>query len=114
MVRGTRGPATSVRAVAGTIFAAALLMGMLAGPAQGHATATPKQAKTHMNHSVADYKPKSGFVGVDTFVYVANDEVVDSAPAEVTVDVAADQAPTAYPKSIATDEDRSVGITVTG
>lgn len=61
------------------------------------------------------YTANAGYVGPDSFTYVANDGTVDSAPATVSITVnAANTAPVADPQSVSTNEDTALPITLTG
>jgi hypothetical protein len=60
------------------------------------------------------YTPATGYLGPDHFTFKANDGIVDSAPATVSVNVnSINTAPSALPQSVATDEDNAVNITLT-
>ena len=61
------------------------------------------------------YTPEPGFYGSDSFTYVVNDEVVDSAPATVDITVLeVNHPPVADPKSISTHTATPVAVTLTG
>ncbi|MCP4375077.1 MAG: tandem-95 repeat protein, partial [bacterium] len=61
------------------------------------------------------YTPNVNFHGSDSFTYIANDGLLDSAPATVSIAVnAANGAPTADDQSKTTAEDTAVAITLTG
>jgi alpha-tubulin suppressor-like RCC1 family protein len=60
----------------------------------------------------ATYTPTSGQGGADSFQYVVNDGIADSAPATVTVLV--NDAPTAPNRSLSTNEDTPLPLTLTG
>ncbi|MDH3760002.1 MAG: Ig-like domain-containing protein [Gammaproteobacteria bacterium] len=60
------------------------------------------------------YTPNPDFNGADSFSFIANDGSLDSAPAQVTIDVAAvDDAPSADSQVLSTDEDVALAITLT-
>jgi VCBS repeat-containing protein len=60
------------------------------------------------------YTPDADFNGTDTFTYRANDGLVDSNVATVTITVnAVNDGPVAEDQSVSTDEDVAVGITLT-
>lgn len=61
------------------------------------------------------YTPASGFVGADSFTFVANDGVVGSAPATVEITVNEyNEPPVADPQTVQTDEDVALAILLTG
>ena len=61
------------------------------------------------------YQPAADFNGTDTFSFVARDAFGMSAPAVATITViAVNDAPTANPQSLVTDEDTALAITLTG
>jgi hypothetical protein len=61
------------------------------------------------------YTPNPGFVGTDSFSFVADDGHLVSEPATVSVTVeAAPEAPVANPQTVTTVEGESVSITLTG
>jgi VCBS repeat-containing protein len=62
-----------------------------------------------------DYVPEANYNGNDSFTYVANDGTVDSAPATVTISVAAvNDAPAASPNSFDATEDTTLTIAAPG
>lgn len=83
-------------------------------------TATQVMATTHGSVALAangsfTYTPTAGFVGTDSFTYVANDGSVDSNIATVTITVnAVNHAPVAVNDSYSTDEDSAATIAATG
>ena len=79
-------------------------LGTLTPPGNGTVVLNPDQTVT--------YTPDTGFLGVDTFTYTANDGQADSNVATVTVTVNA--VPVASDATPTTDEDVSVGITLSG
>ena len=62
------------------------------------------------------YTPRSGFTGSDSFTFVANDGVADSNVATVSITVTAksNEPPVAENKSVQTNEDTRVSITLEG
>lgn len=61
------------------------------------------------------YTPTPGFVGSDSFTYVANDGSLDSAPATVSISVAhVNAAPVATMGDLSTDEDTSKTFSLSG
>jgi hypothetical protein len=62
------------------------------------------------------YTPNAGYVGPDSFTYVANDTTVNSAEATVSISVDApvNTPPVADPQAVSLDEDSSLAITLTG
>ena len=60
------------------------------------------------------YMPDLNFYGSDTFTFKANDGVADSAPATVSITVnPVNDAPVADDQSVTTNQDTSIGITLT-
>jgi len=61
------------------------------------------------------YTPDANYNGTDTFTYVANDGMVNSAVATVSITInPVDDAPVANPQSVSTMFNQSVAITLTG
>lgn len=61
------------------------------------------------------YTPNANLSGTDSFTFKVNDGGLDSAPATVTVNVAAvNDPPVAYNQSVATDEDVAVAVVLAG
>jgi len=61
------------------------------------------------------YTPSANYYGSDSFTFKVNDGTVDSDPATVSIIVnPVNDAPTANPQSVSTNEDQSKGITLTG
>ena len=61
------------------------------------------------------YTPNAGFVGTDSFTYVANDGTVDSNIATVTITVnAVNHAPVAFDDSYSVDQDTTLSIAAAG
>ncbi|MCG8370705.1 MAG: Ig-like domain-containing protein, partial [Proteobacteria bacterium] len=61
------------------------------------------------------YSPDPGFNGTDSFTFTVSDAEETSLPATVTIDVApVNDAPTADPQSVTTDEDVALPIVLTG
>jgi len=61
------------------------------------------------------YTPNANFNGVDSFSFTANDALLNSAPAIVTINVtAANDAPVATPQTVTTAEDAALAITLAG
>ena len=60
------------------------------------------------------YTPDSNFVGTDSFTFVLNDGIVDSAPATVSVNLTPNHIPVAEIQSVTTPEDTPVVINLVG
>ena len=64
------------------------------------------------------YAPTAGYTGPDSFTFVANDGVVDSTPATVSLTVGTippgNRAPVANAQAVTTAEDTAVAVTLTG
>ncbi len=61
------------------------------------------------------YTPAANYNGPDSFTFKANDGTVDSNTATISITVTAvNDAPTATPQSVTTDEDTAKAITLTG
>ncbi len=61
------------------------------------------------------YTPAAAFSGADSFSFVVNDGVLDSAPAVINITVSVgDQAPVANGATLTVAEDQSIAITLTG
>jgi hypothetical protein len=61
------------------------------------------------------YTPTANYNGSDSFTFKVNDGTVDSTPATVSITVnAVNDAPTATPQSVTTNEDTAKAITLTG
>jgi len=60
------------------------------------------------------YTPDSNFVGTDTFAFVLNDGIVDSAPATVSVNLTPNHIPVAEIQSVTTPEDTPVVVNLKG
>ena len=61
------------------------------------------------------YYPEDGYLGPDSFTYTANDGVLTSDPATVTIDVTlprANSAPTSVPPKVTTAQDTAVTFTI--
>ncbi len=85
----------------------ALTASVVQEPANGFLTLNPDGGFT--------YQPDGDFSGIDTFTYKAFDGVLYSNVARVTITViGSNDAPLAGSQSVATDEDSSVEITLTG
>jgi len=78
---------------------------IVAGPAHGGLTGTPPNVT---------YSPAANYYGSDTFTFKANDGTSDSNVATVTITITPvnDAAPVAQDKSVTTDEDTPVAITL--
>ena len=73
----------------------------------------PDHGTTIVQNGVLRYRPVTGFVGVDTFTYVAEDDPGDTDTATVTVTVVAvDDPPDAVDDSATVDEDEDAVIDV--
>jgi hypothetical protein len=61
------------------------------------------------------YTPAAGYEGEDSFTFVANDGDLDSEPATVSITVTRTNAPpVADPRTLTTDEDSALEVTLTG
>ena len=80
---------------------------LIAGPGNDQGTAT-------IEDNVLTYTAPAGFEGELTFSYVANDGVVDSEAADITITVSFNRPPTADNIAASTDEDTTAAITLTG
>ena len=84
----------------------------------GVVTAPANGSIVSVNGNVITYSPNAGFVGTDSFTYRATGPGGASAPATVSVTVAAPPAPTAASKSIATSVNTAIpidlGASITG
>ena len=61
------------------------------------------------------YTPDAGYEGEDSFTFVANDGDLDSEPATVSITVTRTNAPpVADPRTLTTDEDSALEVTLTG
>jgi len=75
------------------------------GPASGTLSGTPPSLT---------YTPSSGYIGTDSFTFIANDGAADSAPATVSVNVTrVNHAPVAEAQSVTTAEDDGLALTLT-
>jgi RHS repeat-associated protein len=75
-------------------------------PAHGSLSGTPPDLT---------YTPNQDFNGQDSFVFKANDGTVDSSPATVFVAIQpVNDSPVADPQSVATDEDATLPVVLTG
>ena len=79
---------------------------VVSGPAHGVLTGTAPDLT---------YVPAAGYTGPDTFTFVANDGLVDSPVATVTVDVThVNHAPVAAAQSVSTSRDTALPVVLTG
>ncbi|MBN2136784.1 MAG: tandem-95 repeat protein [Sedimentisphaerales bacterium] len=60
------------------------------------------------------YTPDPGYVGVDSFTFDANDGVLGSVPATISITVNANSIPVADDQAVTGNEDTSLAITLTG
>ncbi|BCM89672.1 hypothetical protein IAD21_01519 [Abditibacteriota bacterium] len=78
-------------------------------------TRQPAKGTLVLNGASATYTPGANFNGSDSFLFVANDGTVDSAPATVSITVIpVNDAPVATPQSVTLDEDTSKAIVLSG
>ena len=84
----------------------AITFAIVTGPANGALSGTAPNVT---------YTPNAGFNGSDSFTFKVNDGTVDSASAAVSITVTAvNDAPTADPQTLSTDEDTPLPIVLTG
>ncbi len=77
-----------------------------------HGTLTPEP--NFSTSGKLTYMPKPDFKGSDVFTFKVNDDIVDSAPATVSISVTTNQPPVANPYSTTTEEDTPVVINLKG
>ncbi len=76
-------------------------------------TASPVNGTLSGSAPNLTYTPNSGFSGTDQFSFVANDGVLDSQPATISIAVAVgNQPPVASAASLTVDEDQSLALTL--
>ncbi len=84
----------------------------------GIVTAPANGSIVSVNGNVITYSPNAGFIGTDSFTYRATGPGGNSAPATVSVTVAAPPAPTAASKSVSTSVNTAIpidlGASITG
>ena len=83
----------------------ALSYQVVSGPANGTLTGTPPNVS---------YKANSGFTGADAFTFRVFDGTTYSAAAGVSIDVKTNSPPTAVAKTVTTNEDTDLAISLTG
>ena len=99
------GQAVSIELEADDVDGNALTYRIVRSPANGTLTGSGPNRT---------YTPRSGFTGSDSFTFVANDGVVDSNVATVSITVTSktNEPPAAENKSVQTNEDTRVSITL--
>src|SRR5439155_21652601 len=76
-------------------------------------TSTPAHGSLSGTAPNLTYTPNAGFFGTDSFTFKANDGLLDSNVATVSITVRKlNHAPVANDGSVATDQDTAVGITL--
>ena len=75
----------------------------------------PGSGSVQITGAVATYTPNPDFSGSDSFTFIVNDGSVDSAPADVVIDVIpVNDPPAADSQSVETPEDTALAILLTG
>ncbi len=78
-------------------------------------TSQPKSGKVTGNTPNLTYTPNSNFTGEDSFTFVVSDGYAESSTAVVNITVfESNDAPSADPKAVTTEEDKAVDIVLTG
>lgn len=95
----------SITLSASDVEGGSLTYAVQSGPASGSLSGTAPNLV---------YTPDPGFIGADSFTFVANDGELDSNLATVTIQVAENLAPVADAQAVSVDEDGSAAITLTG